>query len=172
MARYITFRLFGLIPVLLIISLLVFLVTALIPGNAAMIIAGEEATREDIKKAEIALGLDKPIHQRYIWWMGEIVQGDLGNSWLSKKPVLDDILHALPVTLELTILGLGLGTLIAFPVGVISALSHGRTLDKVMFGVLLTPIAVANLFIFGFSRFSNYLVGGDLLFDGGVVLTY
>lgn len=142
MTRYLLSRLLGLVPVLFFISLITFLVVALIPGNAAMVIAGDTATKRDVEAISKRLELDLPLHIRYIRWLGRTLTGDLGQSLLSKQPVASDIARALPVTLELALLGTIVAAAIAFPIGIVAALRQGTGLDQTAMGVVLLGISV------------------------------
>ena len=142
MSRYILSRLVGLVPVIFFISLITFLSVALIPGSAAMVIAGDTATKKDIEAMSKRLELDLPLHIRYVRWLGRTLTGDLGSSLLTKQPVLSDIARALPVTLELALLGTLVSALIAFPIGIYAATHQGSWVDQSVMGVLLLGISV------------------------------
>ena len=98
MQRYIISRLLNLIPVVLLITFLVFLVTYLIPGDPALMMLGNEATPEQVEAAREQLGLNEPFFERYLVWVGNVLQGDLGNSYRNNEPVWDLIARAFPIT--------------------------------------------------------------------------
>ena len=101
MTGYIFKRLISAIPVLLGISVIVFLIMAMIPGDPATAILGSYATPENVEKLNRDLGLDKPLLQRYVIWLGNILQGDFGRSFALNRDVLDEVLERFNATLVL-----------------------------------------------------------------------
>ena len=101
MIGYILKRLVSAIPVLIGISIIVFIIMALIPGDPATAILGSFATPENVEKLNRDLGLDKPMIQRYFIWLGNMLQGDFGRSFSLNKDVLDEILERFGATLIL-----------------------------------------------------------------------
>ena len=105
MARYIAARLLGLLPTLLVISLVSFAITQLTPGDPAMLLLqqrGQDPTGEAISQIRQELGLDQPLAMQYLHWFQRLCIGDLGRSYYSEESVLAEILLRLPATLELT----------------------------------------------------------------------
>ena len=129
MTRYLAFRLVSVVPTLFGISILVFGITYLIPGDPALIMAGSEATPEVVAGLRRQWGLDQPVYIRYLAWLGNILRGNLGDSYFSRQTVLQLVGNALPVTLELAILSLVVAVLIAIPTGIISAVKAGSWFD-------------------------------------------
>ncbi|MDP8925260.1 MAG: ABC transporter permease [Chloroflexota bacterium] len=129
MTRYLIVRVLSVIPTLLGVSILVFGVTYLIPGDPALIMAGSEATPEVVAGLRQQWGLDRPVYVRYLAWLGNILQGNLGDSYFSRQTVLQLVGNALPVTLELAILSLLVAVVIAIPTGIISAVKAGSWFD-------------------------------------------
>ncbi len=117
------------IPVVVMLSVLIFLALYLIPGDPAGVLLGGDATPEAIQALREKWGLDEPLPLRYLRWAGNVVRGDLGESILSKRAVVDLAGSAFPVTLELAIAGLTLALLIALPVAVISSQKRGSVAD-------------------------------------------
>jgi len=130
MLRFILQRLLALIPLLLIVSLLVFSLVLLIPGDPAYLLAGEDATPEEVAAIREEMGLNKPVLVRYALWLAAVVQGDLGTSLFSDQPVLDVILERLPVTLSLAISAILIALSISVPAGLIAGTRPGRGLDR------------------------------------------
>jgi len=122
-------RVIGVIPTLIGISVLVFGVTYLIPGDPALIMAGSEATPEVVANLRQQWGLDQPVYIRYLSWLGNIARGNLGDSYFSRQTVLQLVGNALPVTVELAILSLLVAVLIAIPTGIVSAVKAGSWFD-------------------------------------------
>ncbi|MCB1714079.1 MAG: ABC transporter permease, partial [Candidatus Competibacteraceae bacterium] len=112
MARYIAKRLLLLIPVLFGISVIVFLIMAMIPGDPALAILGAYATPDSMAKLNAELGLDKPLLQQYFIWLGNLLTGDFGRSYNLNRPVLDEVLERLGPTLLLASCALLLCTLL------------------------------------------------------------
>jgi peptide/nickel transport system permease protein len=124
-------RLLSLIPLLLLVSFGVFMLTALVPGDAAVTLAGgENATPERIAEVRQELHLDEPVLQQYGRWLGHAVQGDFGASLYSHVPVSEDIRHRLPITLGLMLATVVVGVAVGVPVGIASALRAGKAVDK------------------------------------------
>src|ERR1700730_749069 len=103
MTPYILRRLLLLPVILFVFSVLVFLVLHLVPGNPAQVIAGPDAPPETVAGIEHELGLDRPLPGQYVLYIGPVVQGDLGRSPRSRRPVLADVMEALPNTLQLAL---------------------------------------------------------------------
>lgn len=116
MLRYTMKRLVSVLPVMLIVSVIVFMIVHLTPGNPAYLILGEESSPESIAQLEKQLDLDKPIVAQFFIWLKNVVTGDLGQSIYSSEPVLDIIWDRLGPTFSLMILSIGLSLMIAIPV--------------------------------------------------------
>jgi peptide/nickel transport system permease protein len=129
MTRYLLLRVLSVVPTLLGISLLVFGVTYLIPGDPALIMAGTDTSPEVVEQLRRRWGLDQPIWVRYGVWAGNILQGNLGESYFSRQTVTQLVGNALPVTVELAVLSLLIAVLIAVPAGIISAVKAGSWFD-------------------------------------------
>jgi peptide/nickel transport system permease protein len=127
--RYLVLRILTVVPTLFGISVLVFGITYLIPGDPALIMAGTEASPEAVAGLRRRWGLDQPVYVRYAAWLGNIVQGNFGDSYFSRQTVLQLVGNALPVTLELTALSLLVAVVIAVPAGIVSAIRAGSWFD-------------------------------------------
>lgn len=123
MFRYILKRLFMVLPVVFGISVIVFLMISLIPGDVVDVMLGTNATPETAAELRTNLGLDQPIYIRYLHWITNVLQGDFGNSIRSGKPVIDEVLARFPATLELTLLSLLISLAISIPIGTLSAVN-------------------------------------------------
>jgi peptide/nickel transport system permease protein len=117
------------IPILLLVSIMVFSLIHLIPGNPATVILGQEATPEAIAALEHELGLDRPLVVQYFVWLGNVLQGDLGRSLVDRTPVIEHIIQRLPPTIELAIGSFLVALLIAVPAGILSATRRGSAID-------------------------------------------
>jgi peptide/nickel transport system permease protein len=143
--RYIVKRLFIAIPSLLIASVVVFALPRLIPGDAVQLMLEEKAYAKDIEELRAKLGLNRPLHVQYVEWAGRAVRGDLGESLWTRRPVLEEIGHRLPITLELALIALAISLLIALPVGIIAAVRQDSLGD-----LLARSVAILGLSIPGF----------------------
>ena len=129
MQRYILRRLVFLVFVIVGVTLLLFVIIYMLPGDPARAAAGPGAKPEQVERLRIKLGLDKPPHIQYLTYMGNLLRGDLGTSIRTRKPVLMELKTYLPASLELALSAMLLNVLIAIPLGVFSALKPGHLAD-------------------------------------------
>lgn len=129
MTQYILRRLVSLIPVLLGVSIVVFALIRMIPGDPVIVMLGERARPEDVERVRAELGFDQPIYAQYIEWMGRVLRGDLGKSIINRTEVMAELGSRLAATLELVIFGLLIGLVIGVSIGIISALRRGSWID-------------------------------------------
>lgn len=156
MSQYIFRRLLGLIPVLFGITLVVFLLLRSIPGDPAIVLAGERATPEQIEALRTQLGLDRPWHVQYFAFLGNLLQLKLGNSILSGIPVMDEIRSRWAATFELSIAAILVAVILGIPAGIIAAVQKNRWQDQVtiagsLLGVSLPVYWLGLLLIYLFS---------------------
>jgi peptide/nickel transport system permease protein len=156
MRLYLIRRVLATIPVMLVVTVFVFALLRLAPGDPAAEIAGDSATSEDIARVRVALGLDKPILTQLAIWATSLATGDLGTSIYSKLPVTHLIGQRLEPTLTLALATLFIAVLIAVPLGVLAAWKVGTWIDRgvMLFAVLgfsLPVFWLGFLFIWGFS---------------------
>ncbi|HEX5118001.1 MAG TPA: ABC transporter permease [Pseudonocardiaceae bacterium] len=137
-AVYILRRLVSLIPVLLGISLIVFFLVRLIPGDPATTLLGTHATPTAVRELRAQLGLDKPLWSQYLTFLGHLFQGNLGFSYFYNSPVTGLILTSLPVTLCLLVAGVVFTLVIAVPLAVLAAARRGGVADNIIRAV---PVA-------------------------------
>src|SRR5688572_7656372 len=124
MLVYVVRRLLATVPVMLIVAVLVFLMLRLTPSDPAAIIAGDNATSEQVAEIRKRLGLDQPILSQFVIWGGRTLKGDLGESFFFKKQVAELIADRLEPTLSLALLTIVLAVLIAVPLGTLAAYRH------------------------------------------------
>ncbi len=146
MLLYAVKRLAYSVPMLFGVSSLAFLLLNSLPSDIAQMKAGEDATPETIAAIRESLGLDRPLLERYIEWLGALLQGDLGISWHNGQSVLSGILASAPVTLSIVVFSLVLSLLIGVPVGVIAAVRGGR-LDRVLVSSTVVALAIPNFWL-------------------------
>jgi len=115
--------------VLLGVSIITFMLARVVPSNPAALYIGPRARPEEIARVAHELGLDRPITVQYLRYMNELLHGDFGNSISTKRPVVQEIKDRFPATLELLLFAMGLAVLIGVPLGVISALWQGKSID-------------------------------------------
>jgi len=171
MRIYILKRLVQIVPTVLMISLVVFLMMQSIPGDPVVALLGDAYTEEDAVKIREAYGLDRPVLVQHVVWLAKLVRGDWGASILTGRPVLQDVLVRLPVTLELIVLSMAIALLIAIPAGIIGALRQNTWADYAatsvaMIGVSIPEFFVGVLLLLAFS----FGLGGILPSSGWVYL--
>jgi peptide/nickel transport system permease protein len=148
-------RLLSLIPVLLVVSFVVFLLIELVPGDAATTVAGgANATPEKIAEVREDLGLDRPVLERYFDWLGDAVQLDFGRSYLSTAgpSVSEEIEERLPVSLGLALAGLFVASIVGIPLGILAGMRPGGAVDRLSvtgtsFGLAIPNFVLAFLLI-------------------------
>jgi len=154
--QYLIRRLIAVVPVLLGISLIVFLLVHLVPGDVVSILLGPSTTPQARDALRKLFGLDEPLHIQYVNWLWGVVHGDLGTSLRTGQPVLASILDRFSVTLELTALAMMVALLVGIPAGVIGAVRQYSRLDYVvtvfaLAGLSIPNFLLATLLILGFS---------------------
>jgi peptide/nickel transport system permease protein len=132
LARYIIYRLLSMIPTLLLISILVFLITYLIPGDPSMTLLGMEVSEKARESLRMQLGLDKPVYIRYGIWLCNVMHGDLGTSIFGQFKVTYLITRALPVSLELMLFTILIALVIAIPAAMLSAVKKNSWVDMLV----------------------------------------
>ena len=131
MAQYIIRRLLQMIPITLGILTLIFSLIHLIPGDPAMQIAGEGARPQDVANVRKALGLDQPLWKQYVTYIGNLAQGDLGRSFRTNESVSKEIAARYPATMQLAFGSMLVALLVAFPLGIVSAIYRNSWIDNV-----------------------------------------
>jgi peptide/nickel transport system permease protein len=144
---FITRRLIMAVPVLLLVTIIVFSLLHLLPGDPATVILGQEATPEAIEAMRLELGLNKPLIIQYFDWLGKIIQGDFGRSLIDRTPVSKLILQRLPATMELTLGAFLVAVLIAFPAGIISAIRPGKWMDHFCTALALGGLSIPHFWL-------------------------
>lgn len=147
MWQYILKRLLLLVPVLLGISIIVFLIMELIPGDAAQAILGSFATPENLERVRGELGLDKPLVQRYFIWLGNILQGDFGRSYSLDRPVIDEVLERLGPTLLLAGSSLMLAAVFGMAAGIVAAVKQFGWQDMFLTVIVLVGISTPSFWL-------------------------
>jgi len=184
LSRYIIRRIVSVIPTLLGVTIIIFLLVRLIPGDPAVAMLGEHATKENVERIREQWGLNRPpfldrealkqgdvrgfFDSQYIRYLGRLVQGDMGTSIHRRIPIADELKHRFPATIELALLSMSIAILIGLPVGVLSAARHNSLLDNVsmvgsLIGVSMPIFWLGLMEIMLFAVFLNWFpVGGRL----------
>ncbi|NBQ88147.1 MAG: ABC transporter permease [Betaproteobacteria bacterium] len=149
MLRFLIQRLLAVVPVLLVVSIVVFLILRLAPGDPAAVIAGNSATSQEIEQVRKQLGLDQPLVMQYGIWVGKVLQGDLGYSFYLNKPVSALIAQRIEPTLALAFGTIVLAVLIAVPLGTLAAWRLGGWLDRLLSGFSVLGFSVP-VFVIGY----------------------
>jgi len=149
MLSFLLRRIAAVLPVLLVVSLVVFLILRLAPGDPAAAIAGNNATNDDIAKIRTQLGLDSSIPVQYGIWMGRVLQGDLGYSFYLSKPVTELIAQRIEPTLALALGTVVLAVLLAVPLGTLAAWRMGGWLDRLLSGFSVAGFSIP-VFVIGY----------------------
>jgi peptide/nickel transport system permease protein len=158
---------------LFLVSLVTFFLVELVPGDPAVAALGSEATEERLDVARAEMGLDRPVAERYLDWLGSAVTGDLGNSLINPSRAVGDLLlQTLPVTLQLALMGLGFALVVSVPLAVWSAAREGTRSDQVALvltsGLISIPSFLAGLLLAFFFVFHPD-VPRTLVFGAGLV---
>ena len=153
MLNFLPRRLLQLVPTLFLVSVLIFGLQQLLPGDPALVMAGEEKDPEVVEQIRRQYKLDQPVPMQYVYWVSGVLQGDLGESMRIKKPVRELVAEKLPVTLQLATMAMAFALLIGIPAGILSAVKKGTAWD-----------AGANVFaLWGLST-PNFWLGIMLIF--------
>jgi ABC-type dipeptide/oligopeptide/nickel transport system permease component len=148
---YILRRLLAAIPTLLAVLTLVFVLVRIVPGDPAVAILGDRATPQAVAALQARLGLDKPIWEQYVVFLGQSLRGDFGSSMVTNRPILADVGAVLPHTIDLTVAAMIIGIAIGVPAGVAAALHRNRWIDVVARMLSLVglsfPVFVSGVFL-------------------------
>jgi peptide/nickel transport system permease protein len=145
--QYIIRRLLLMVPVALLVTVIVFVLVRLSPGDPVLVYAGEERDPDSLAALRTELGLDRPLPVQYVAWLSHAVRGDLGRSIRSRQPVRDAIVERLPATLELGGAALLLSVSVALAVGTVSALKRNTRWDLLATAFTLAGVSLPNFFL-------------------------
>lgn len=149
MLLYLLKRLLAVIPVMIVVAIVVFSLLRLTPGDPAAIIAGDNATVEQIERLRVSMGLDQPLWSQFLTWSGQILQGDLGTSLLSGKPVTEMIGARVWPSVNIALLTLVFSLVIAIPLGTVAAWQHGRATDHLVMALSVVGFSIPT-FVIGY----------------------
>ncbi|RCV54594.1 ABC transporter permease [Marinitenerispora sediminis] len=129
MLRFALRRLLATVPTLLVVVVISFALTRLLPGDPARAVVGDQAPPEAVERVRAEMGLDQPLPVQFVSYLGGLLRGDLGTAWHTGRPVLEDFADRLPATLELALVSLAIAVLVAVPLGIASAVRRDRPID-------------------------------------------
>lgn len=147
MLRYFIKRLMFLVPVLLGVSVLIFSIVHLAPGDPAEVMLGPSATQEEISNLREQLGLTKPLYVQYGIFLTNTLKGDLGRSIKSNAPVVEEILDRFPATLTLAVLGMIFAIVVGLPLGILAALRQNTWVDALCSFFALVGFSIPNFWV-------------------------
>lgn len=147
MKWYLINRILSLIPVLFVVSVVIFSIIHITPGDPAAILLGEEATDQQIQDLREKLGLDRPIVEQYFLWITKALQGDLGISYFMKEPVLHSIFSHLIPTISVAILAGTISLIISIPLGILAAVFRDTGVDRTVMGISLLGMCVPSFLL-------------------------
>lgn len=147
MKTYVARRLLALIPVILVVATVAFVLIHLAPGDPASIIAGPDASPDDIARIQRQLGLDAPFHVQLFRWYGRLARGDLGQSIFLRRPVLEAIVDRAEPTILLTLYATLIAVALGVPAGVVAARHHDGTADQALMAGALVGISIPNFLL-------------------------
>lgn len=147
MLKIIARRLTGMLVVMFIVATMVFFLTRLAPGDPASLMLGDQATAEDVAQLRKTYGLDRPVLVQYVFWLGEVVQGNLGQSIFLQRPVLQAIAERAEPTFFLALFSIVIAALIGIPSGIISAVWRGEKVDQIVSGVAMLAASIPSFWL-------------------------
>jgi peptide/nickel transport system permease protein len=171
MAPYIARRLISAVPVVFAVTLIVFIVMHLVPGDPALALAGTDASQAEIDQLRHQLGIDRPLVVQLTTWYAHLVQGNLGRSFLLGQSVTQSLLTRAPVTLSLAVASMVLTLVTGIPLGILAAVRQNSWIDEIVMTTALLGVSVPNfwlalMFIYLFAVALGWLpVGGYVPFD-------
>src|SRR6185312_3878656 len=149
MLGYLLRRVLAAIPVMGVVALFVFLLLRLTPGDPAAILAGDNASPEQLERIRTSLGLNEPLYTQFFTWIGKLLHGDLGQSLISNKPVFDLIASRVEPSISIALSTMILSILVAVPLGVIAAWKQGTWIDRLVMGLSVLGFSVP-VFVIGY----------------------
>jgi peptide/nickel transport system permease protein len=144
---YLIRRIGTILPTLVFVTMLIFGLQQLLPGDPAVVLAGEEQDPQVIAYLREKMHLDEPLPVRYLYWMGGVLRGDLGESVRNQQPVLELVLQKLPVTIELAVLAMLIALLIGIPAGIVAAVKQGTAWELTANALALWGLSTPNFWL-------------------------
>ena len=145
---YVLRRVGAVVPIWWVVASIVFVLVRLVPGDPVLLIAGTDASAEQVRDIRSSLGLDLPVYEQYVRWFGRLLHGDMGRSLFSREPVARDLLDRVPVSLQLALSATLVSVLIAIPAGVFAATRRNAVSEVAFAAVTMTGVCVPS-FVMG-----------------------
>ena len=147
MRKFILKRLCTLIPVLIVVSILVFLMVHVMPGDPARIMAGDTATEQDVEKIRVAYGFDRPLYEQYFRYISKALRGDFGTSYRTGRPVAQEIAIRFPNTMLLAVAAIVISIVFGIGIGLISATKRNSIFDSVSMVLALVGLSIPPFYL-------------------------
>ena len=147
MLSYVIRRLLGLIPVLILVAIAAFLLVYLVPGDPAMVMLGSDASPQQLQALRTQLGLDRSMPEQFVLWVGQVLRGNLGESFFLGRPVTQALLERLPATLQLAVLSLFFALLIGIPSGLLAAVRQNTWWDQIVMAVAIGGVSIPSFWL-------------------------
>jgi peptide/nickel transport system permease protein len=144
---YLLRRLFGVVPVLVLVAVTTFLLVHLVPGDPAMVMLGSDATPQQLQALKTQMGLDRSLAEQFVLWLGQALRGNLGESFFLGRPVTQALLERLPATLQLAVLSLVFSLLIGIPAGIAAAVRQNSRWDQAVMITAMGGISVPSFWL-------------------------
>lgn len=165
MLKYTLKRLLALIPVIIGVTFLIYFIMSFSPGDPARMQLGNAATEESVAQLRQEMGLDQPVLVQYVRYMGGLLRGELGTSYITGQPVIKEIAACFPYTVKLALLAMALAVLISVPIGILSAMRQNSLLDGLsmvfaLLGISMPPFWLGLMMILLFSVTLGWLPSG------------
>src|SRR2546428_4561802 len=141
------YRLVWFVPTLLGLLVVTFVISRVIPADPVALVAGETATPAQVEALRHELGYDRPLPVQFVDYVARLVRGDMGTSIFTRRPIVEDLTHRLPATIELTLAAMMLSVVVGIPLGVLSALRRNSLLDHALRVVTVSGLAIASFWL-------------------------
>jgi peptide/nickel transport system permease protein len=168
MTLYVVRRLLGVVPVLALVAITSFLLVYLVPGDPAMVMLGSDATPQQIEALRTQMGLDRSLPEQFVLWLGQVLHGNLGESFFLGRPVTRALIERLPATMQLAVLSLLFSLLIGIPSGIVAAVRQNSWWDQVVMITAMGGISVPSFWL-GLAMILLFSVQLGWLPSGGYV---
>lgn len=147
MTLYVMRRVAGVVPVLILVAVASFLLVHLVPGDPAMVMLGSDATPQQIQALRTQMGLDRSLPEQFAVWVGEVLHGNLGESFFLGRPVTQALVERLPATLQLALLSLVFSLLIGVPAGILAAVRQNTRWDQLVMVTAIGGISIPSFWL-------------------------
>ena len=147
MTAYVARRFLGVIPVLALVAVTAFLLIHLVPGDPAVVMLGNEATAAQLQNLRVQLGLDRSLPEQFLLWLGQVLRGNMGDSFFLGRPVTQALMERLPATLQLAVLSLVFSLIIGIPAGLIAAVRQNTWWDQFVMATAIGGLSIPSFWL-------------------------